>query len=84
MRNEPTVLTDLRLLDVLHRRDVLGHSLAEIARDMGISRGTINRRIAEVNREMKSDNGVGNGSMPARWWDTPRVEQPKARKGKSK
>lgn len=72
--SEPTVLDDMMILEVLWRRDVLGHRLIDIAADLGINRNTLNRRIADINREMREDNGVGNGTEPPRWWDTPRFE----------
>lgn len=74
MADGTPVLTDLDILEILYRRDALGHSLPRIARELGINRNTIARRVADINREDRADNGIGNGTMTPRWWDTPRLE----------
>ena len=71
---------DLVVLEVLYRRDVLGYSLGEISRHLDIPKGTVCRMANKVDRAMdgrdgnEPDNGLGNGTMPERWWDTPRIE----------
>lgn len=70
----PRVITDMTALEILYRADVLGHRLKDIARDLGIAPGTVSRCAADIRREMRDDNGTGNGTMPDRWWDTPRKD----------
>ena len=62
-------LTDEQILEVLHLHEVEGLTASEIAPRYRKTKNAILGMIFRIRTETDAtDNGHGNGSMPARWW----------------
>lgn len=63
------------ILEVLYMSDHKGMSAAQIARRIGektgrkVTRNSIIGLINRIARDLREDTGIGNGTMPARWWE---------------
>lgn len=64
---DPTRADDMRLLKMLDLHED-GLTYLQISERFSMSRSGISGAISRVKREMRSDNGVGNGTMPRGWW----------------
>lgn len=62
-------MTDEDLLTILHLHEVEGLTTTAIASRFGKSKSAICGIIFRIRTETDAtDNGHGNGTMPARWW----------------
>jgi len=63
------------ILEVLYMADHRGMSAAQIARRISnktgrkITRNAIIGLTNRIARDLRNDTGIGNGTMPARWWE---------------
>jgi hypothetical protein len=64
--NEPW--TDEDLLKALDLRDHEGLTMEVIGQRLGRNRNAVIGALSRVGAAMKDDNGVGNGTMPRKWW----------------
>jgi hypothetical protein len=64
--NEPW--TDEDLLKALDLRDHEGLTMEVIGQRLGRKRNAVIGALGRVSAAMKDDNGVGNGTMPRKWW----------------
>lgn len=60
--------TDIELLTMLDLRDHEGMSGSGIAERMGRSKNSVVGAMNRIDKAMVGDSGVGNGTMPRKWW----------------
>lgn len=68
MANGLTLLSDEEILLALDLRDNEGMTMEQIGQRLGRSRNAVSGMMHRINQAMKDDNGVGNGTMPRKWW----------------
>lgn len=64
-------MTDRELLDILDRHERQGQSASEIAKATGRTKSAVLGQIHRVRKAIQQydEDGISNGSMPARWWE---------------